>query len=202
MSVSVEKFSCFCVSIPPATRPSPVWFASCPILQLPRLEMAKTEFPPVKSHQITWRFEALNHLCGLTFDKRAKNSVDQRVTLVHQFPVPFKDIRVCVVETGRKTFCGCVDMNAGKGSLCSLDVWGLSMLLSHTAWHITLISSWTEASGPKQTHTHPKEEQRQVNKKHKTRFFNTLLLRGRGWRQVYRCLLLVGKVCRCSSKPN
>ncbi len=53
------------------------------------------------------------------------------------------------------------EMNGGKGSLCCccvggfLEPGGLNMLLSHTAWHITLISSRTDASGPKQTHTAP-----------------------------------------------
>lgn len=54
-------------------------------------------------------------------------------------------------------------MEGGKGSLCcfgaapvaSLEFDELSMLLSTTAWHIALISSLAEASGPKQTHTQP-----------------------------------------------
>lgn len=64
-------------------------------------------------------------------------------------------------------------MNGGKGSLCccaggSLEV---NMLLSHTAWHITLISSSIDASGPKQTHTHPKEEYRRGKKLNQTMLY-------------------------------
>lgn len=55
-------------------------------------------------------------------------------------------------------------MNGGKGSLCCCCVGGpleagvLNMLLSHRAWHITLISSCTDASGPKHTHMQPERK--------------------------------------------
>lgn len=38
------------------------------------------------------------------------------------------------------------------------------MLLSHTAWHIALISSCTDASGPRQTHTQPERNTAELNK--------------------------------------
>lgn len=55
-----------------------------------------------------------------------------------------------------------------KGSLCcsgmghedSLEV---SLLLSHTAWHAALISSGTDASGPRQTDTQPERREEGVN---------------------------------------
>lgn len=62
----------------------------------------------------------------------------------------------CVKE--RKHLYECKEMNGGKGSLCCCCVGGLNMLLSHTAWHIALISSCTDASGPKQTHTQPERK--------------------------------------------
>lgn len=52
------------------------------------------------------------------------------------------------------------EMKGGKGLLCC----SLNMLLSHTAWHNARISSWTDASGPKQTHTHPERKTAELMK--------------------------------------
>lgn len=52
-------------------------------------------------------------------------------------------------------------MNGGKCSPC-FCVGALNILLSHTAWHITLISSCTDASAPKQTHTQPERKTTQL----------------------------------------
>lgn len=102
------------------------------------------------------------------------------------------------------------ETNGGKGSLCcccvggSLEVGGLNMLLSHTAWHIALISSRTDASGPKQTHTHPERTTAELKKhsKYVIWLLNTLLSCGGRWKMTYRFVLLIGKACCFSLKPN
>lgn len=101
-------------------------------------------------------------------------------------------------------------MSGGKSSLCccdvgcSLKVGGLNMLLSHTAWHIALISSCTDASGPKQTHTQPEINTAEL-KTHTVYviwLLNTLLFCGGRWKTTCHFVLPIGKACCFPSKPN
>lgn len=97
----------------------------------------------------------------LTFEKWAENIVDHFVTFMHQFPVTFRELKMCNVEKTDKGPLLMIRNKRGKSSRCSAEApvrgWELNLLWSHSAWHITLISSWIEASGPRQTQTQPVE---------------------------------------------
>lgn len=107
--------------------------------------------------------KTITNLCVFTFEKWAENIVDHIVTFMHQVPVAFRGEKMCNVEQ-KKDFCWWTEIRSRKGIRCSagapLEGWERNMRRSHSAWHITLISSWTEASGPRQTHTAPVEEDR------------------------------------------
>lgn len=82
---------------------------------------------------------------------------------------------------------------------------GFSQLLTHKAWHIALISSRTDASRPKQTHTQPDRVTAQVQKICKV-FYTELKHAVVLWKKchtfTYHFSLLRGKACCCSSRPN
>lgn len=107
--------------------------------------------------------KTIKNLYVFTFEKWAENIVDHIVAFMHQVPVAFYRRKKCNVEK-KKDLCWWTEIRSHKGIRCSaeapLEGWELNMRRSHSAWHITLISSWTEASGPRQTHTAPVEEYR------------------------------------------
>lgn len=76
---------------------------------------------------------------------------------MYQFPVTCREVKMCDVEKTAKGLPLTNRNKGGKSSRCSADAPELSLLRSHSAWHITLISSSIEASGPRQTHTQPAE---------------------------------------------
>lgn len=149
------RFSCVLSSSPPSTHPSPAECVVGPILQPPDLhsytnEDLKRKFNAMLYHlqptcahsplrnvakvaSISWWLSCTNSEWPLQNKSMCWRNIDQPWPLHSEAD-----------EAMRCSLCG--------GPAFFLDA---SLLLIHSAWHVTRISSWSDAVELKHTHTQP-----------------------------------------------